>query len=158
MFSDHGGSRFGHMVTQMLVIGGDHAGFQLKQQIVEHLKKKGYGVKDVGTHDEQSTDYPEQAHEVAKAIHEGEATLGILICGSGNGVNMTANKHAGVRAALAWNEEVARLARSHNNANVLSLPARFIHANEAERIVDAFLDARFEGGRHERRVKKIEQE
>ena len=146
------------MSINEVIIGSDHAGFRLKQRLIQHLKEAGYGVHDVGAVSEESTDYPSYAHAVAQAIENGSVEHGILICGSGNGVNMVANKHHGVRSALVWNEEVARLARAHNNANVLALPARFVQENEAERIVDAFLEARFEGGRHQRRVDKIEQE
>ncbi len=146
------------MATNEIIIGSDHAGFRLKQRLIQHLREAGYKVRDAGTLSEDSTDYPDHAHAVAQAIEDGSVEHGILICGSGNGVNMVANKHHGVRSALVWNEEVARLARAHNNANVLALPARFVQENEAERIVDAFLEARFEGGRHQRRVDKIEQE
>ena len=145
------------MQMRTLAIGGDHAGFELKQKLIEHLRRSGYEVRDAGTNNTESTDYPDYAHTVAQAVQEHQADLGILVCGSGNGVNMAANKHKGVRAALAWNEEVAALARTHNDANVLSLPARFIDEQEAVRIVDEFLSATFEGGRHERRVNKIEQ-
>lgn len=145
------------MPTRTIAIGGDHAGFELKRKLLEHLREQGYEVKDAGTSSTESTDYPDYAHVVAQAVQDHRADLGILVCGSGNGVNMAANKHKGVRAALAWNEEVAALARTHNDANVLSLPARFIDEQEATRIVDEFLSATFEGGRHERRVNKIEQ-
>ena len=137
-------------------IGGDHAGFDLKHVLKEHLKEQGHEVMDNGTHVRDSVDYPDFAHAVAQAVASGSSELGIVICGSGNGVNITANKHHGVRSAIAWNEEVAKLAREHNNANVLALPARFVDEAEALRITDAFLAARFEGGRHQRRVEKIE--
>jgi ribose 5-phosphate isomerase B len=139
-----------------LHIGSDHAGIDLKHHLKEHLRARGFQVKDEGTHVKDSVDYPDFAHPVAAAVAADEHVLGILICGSGNGVNITANKHAGVRSALAWLPEVASLAREHNNANVLALPARFISTEQAVAIVDAFLDARFEGGRHQRRVEKIE--
>lgn len=139
-----------------LHIGSDHAGIDLKHHLKEHLRARGYQVKDEGTHVKDSVDYPDFAHPVAAAVAADEHVLGILICGSGNGVNITANKHAGVRSALAWLPELATLAREHNNANVLALPARFISSEQAVAIVDAFLDARFEGGRHQRRVEKIE--
>jgi ribose 5-phosphate isomerase B len=139
-----------------LHIGSDHAGIDLKHHLKEHLRARGFQVKDEGTHVKDSVDYPDFAHPVAAAVAADEQVLGILICGSGNGVNITANKHAGVRSALAWLPELASLAREHNNANVLALPARFISAEQAVAIVDAFLDARFEGGRHQRRVEKIE--
>ncbi|NBB89547.1 MAG: ribose 5-phosphate isomerase B [Bacteroidetes bacterium] len=138
-----------------LSIGSDHAGFALK----EELKKSGilddYTIVDFGTDSEESTDYPDFAHPTAKSVEEGESELGILICGSGNGVAMSANKHAGVRAALCWNPELASLARQHNNANILCLASRFIESDTALEIVKAFFSAEFEGGRHARRVKKI---
>lgn len=137
-------------------IGGDHAGFDLKHRVKDHLKQLGLVVMDHGTHARESVDYPDFAHLVSEAVTSGASQLGIVICGSANGVNITANKHHGVRSAIAWNEEVARLAREHNNANVLALPARFVDDELALRIVDAFLAARFEGGRHQRRVDKIE--
>jgi ribose 5-phosphate isomerase B len=139
-------------------IGSDHAGFELKHQLKEHLRAQGYEVKDLGTHTKESVDYPDFAHAVAAAVTSGEAALGIVICGSGNGVNITANKHHGVRSILAWIPEVAALGREHNNANVLALPARYVSEQEAVAIVDAFLNGRFEGGRHERRVRLIEPE
>lgn len=139
-----------------IAIGSDHAGFQLKKVVLQHLLGQGVEVHDQGAMSEQSTDYPAYAHAVAEEVVGGLAELGIVICGSGNGVNMTANKHHGVRAALAWNAEVAALARQHNNANVLSLPARYVGTEEALTIVDAFLTAQFEGGRHARRVEGIE--
>ena len=141
-----------------LLIGGDHAGFVLKEEVKSHLTLQGVEVADAGTRSLESVDYPDFAHAVAKGIANEEADLGILICGSGNGVNITANKHKGVRSALAWNAEVAALARQHNNANILALPARFVTTEEAFAIVDAFLAARFEGGRHQRRADKIEPE
>lgn len=139
-----------------IAIGSDHAGFALKQQIISHLRAKGVVVQDHGTHTAESTDYPGYAHAVAEDVSGKTADLGIVICGSGNGVNITANKHHGIRSALAWNPEVAMLARQHNNANVLALPARFVGVKEAEAIVDGFLAASFEGGRHQRRVDAIE--
>ena len=139
-----------------IAIGSDHAGFRLKEQVVEHLREKGIEVEDEGTRNEESTDYPGYAHAVADAVTSNKADIGIVICGSGNGVNITANKHHGIRSALAWNTEVAQLARQHNNANVLALPARYLAAAEALAITDAFLAASFEGGRHQRRVAEIE--
>lgn len=138
-----------------LALGSDHAGYQYKERITAHLTQKGLKFHDFGTFSEDSSDYPDFAHPVANAVEKGENSLGILVCGSGNGVCMTANKHAGIRAALCWNEELATLARTHNNANVLCLPARFVSVETALAIVDAFLNASFEGGRHERRVGKI---
>lgn len=137
-------------------IGSDHAGYRLKEVVIEHLKSLGHTVSDQGTFNEDSTDYPLYGHAVAEQVVGQSAELGVLICGSGNGVNITANKHAGIRSALAWTPEVAALARQHNDANIISLPARFVSTAEALAIVDAFLGARFEGGRHERRVSGIE--
>ncbi|HRF78877.1 MAG TPA: ribose 5-phosphate isomerase B [Flavobacteriales bacterium] len=139
-----------------IVIGSDHAGFDLKHQLKEYLRARGMEVSDKGTHVKDSVDYPDFAHAVAGAVVSDPNLLGIIICGSGNGVNISANRHKGVRSALAWIPEVAKLAREHNNANVLALPARFISLEEAKAIVDAYLDATFEGGRHQRRVEKIE--
>lgn len=138
-------------------IGNDHAGTELKFKVVEKLEKAGHTVINHGTDSSESVDYPDFAHPVASDVESGKADLGILICGSGNGVCMTANKHQGVRAALAWNPELGALGRQHNNANVLCLPARFIPEETALEIVDAFLSETFEGGRHQRRVTKISQ-
>ena len=140
-----------------IAIGSDHAGFKLKNEMIVYLLEKGIELQDFGPDSADSVDYPDFAHKVAESVSSGENELGILICGSGNGVCITANKHKGVRAALAWEEEIASLARQHNNANVLCLPARFISKNKAFKIVDAWLEAQFEGGRHENRVNKIEQ-
>lgn len=139
-----------------IAIGSDHAGFQLKETIKEYLNNKGFDVKDFGTYSEERADYPDFAHKVASAVEYNEVERGIVICGSGNGVNMTANRHHGVRSALCWNEEIAKLARQHNDANIIALPARFISEEEAEKCVDVFLSTPFEGGRHTDRVKKIE--
>ncbi len=139
-----------------LFIGSDHAGYELKQLLFKHLQALGHNVTDHGTHGPESVDYPDFSHAVAKSVAAAPEALGIVICGSGNGVNITANKHSGIRSALAWNREVAALARQHNNANVLALPARFISPEEAIASVDAFLAAHFEGGRHQNRVAKIE--
>jgi ribose 5-phosphate isomerase B len=136
-------------------IGCDHAGFQLKGKIIQHLQNKGYTLTDRGCYSEESVDYPDFAHAVADDLKSGSADLGVLICGSGNGISMAANKHSHVRAALSWLPEIASLARQHNNANVLSLPARFVSEELALQIVDAFFNAEFEGGRHARRVDKI---
>nr|BCX00371.1 MAG: ribose 5-phosphate isomerase B [Bacteroidota bacterium] len=138
-----------------LLIGSDHAGYERKQALVRFLSGQGWEVEDVGTHSPESTDYPEYAVAVARRVAQGEAEGGILLCGSGNGVCITANKVPGVRAALAWNPELARLARAHNDANILCLPARFVTDEEAIAIVRAWLEATFEGGRHARRVQKI---
>ncbi|RME05682.1 MAG: ribose 5-phosphate isomerase B [Bacteroidetes bacterium] len=138
-----------------IAIGCDHAGYEYKTSIVRMLKQKGYEVADFGTNSPDSVDYPDFAHPVAKAVESGKATLGILICGSGNGVCMTANKHKGIRAALCWKVELAALARQHNNANIICLPARFVSLRLARKMVETFLETPFEGGRHERRVGKI---
>lgn len=139
-----------------IAIGSDHAGFRLKEQLTDYLGSKGFQVIDEGTNGTESTDYPIYAHAVAGAVQDKSVDLGVVICGSGNGVNITANRHSGVRSALAWLPEVATLARQHNDANVLALPARFLTEAEARAIVDAFLGASFEGGRHQRRVEAIE--
>lgn len=138
-----------------LAIGADHAGFSLKEKLKKYLQDQGHEVKDFGPDSEASVDYPDFAHPVANSVENKEVELGILMCGSGNGINMTANKHAGIRAALCWNAEIAKLSRQHNNANILTLPARFIEEAEAKKCVDIFLSTPFEGGRHEGRVKKI---
>lgn len=136
-------------------IGADHAGYELKNKVIKHLEEKGIKVKDFGTNSDESVDYPDFGHPVASDVENNMADLGIVICGSGNGINMSVNKHAGIRSALCWNEELAALARQHNNANVLALPARFIEEDLGIKIVDAFINNEFEGGRHERRVNKI---
>lgn len=143
------------MKVKKIAIGADHAGFHYKTTIITHLESLGYEVTDKGTYSEQSVDYPDFAHPVAEAVETGAADLGILICGSGNGVAITANKHQGIRAALCWTQELAALARQHNNANVISLPARFVPIEEAISMVDTFLHTPFEGGRHQNRVNKI---
>lgn len=139
-----------------IAIGSDHAGFQLKETLRSYLNNKGFEVKDFGTYSEERADYPDFAHPVANAVETHAVDMGIVICGSGNGVNMTANRHHGVRSALCWNEEIAKLARQHNDANVIALPARYISVEEAEKCVNAFFSTEFEGGRHTERVKKIE--
>jgi ribose 5-phosphate isomerase B len=138
-----------------IAIGGDHAGFDYKQQLVTELKNEGYTVKDFGPATSDSVDYPDHVHPLATAVGNGEQELGILICGSANGVAITANKHQNIRAAIAWETELAALARQHNNANILCLPARFISFDMAKDIVKTFLTEKFEGGRHERRVNKM---
>lgn len=136
-----------------IAIGGDHAGFEYKNMLIKYLKD--YMVKDFGTYGTESVDYPDFAHPVASAVENSEFTMGILICGSANGVAMSANKHQGIRAAICWNEELAELARTHNNANILCLPARFISQEEAKNICKKFINSAFEGGRHANRVNKI---
>ena len=138
-----------------IAIGADHAGFSLKEKLKKYLQEQGHEVKDFGPSSEQSVDYPDYAHPVALVVEKKEFDFGILMCGSGNGINMTANKHQGIRSALCWTAEIAKLARQHNDANILTLPARFIEEAEAKKCVDVFLSTPFEGGRHEGRVKKI---
>ena len=138
-----------------LAIGGDHAGFEYKQKLIDFLKEKGIQVKDFGPKTDESVDYPDHVHPLATAVGNEEQDLGILICGSANGVAITANKHEKIRAAIAWEAELAALARQHNNANIICLPARFISYELAQEIVKTFLETDFEGGRHERRVSKI---
>jgi len=138
-----------------IAIGCDHAGFQYKEKIKQMLTQKGWQFVDKGTYSEDSTDYPDYAHPVAEMVESGKGASGILICGSGNGVCMTANKHKNIRAALCWNEELAVLARQHNNANVICIPSRFVSLDLAEKMVQLFLKTNFDGGRHERRVEKI---
>ncbi|HQV52238.1 MAG: ribose 5-phosphate isomerase B [Flavobacteriales bacterium] len=143
-------------MTKTIFIGSDHAGFELKHILKDHLRNKGFEVQDKGTHVKDSVDYPDYAHAVAKSVVAEPDSFGIVICGSGNGVNISVNRHKGIRAALAWSEEIAELGRQHNNANVLSLPARFISDDLAIAIVDTFVSTKFEGGRHQLRVNKIE--
>ena len=143
------------MSSKIIPIGADHAGFQLKETLKKHLISKGYEVNDFGCYSEESIDYPEFAHPVAEMVEQNKGMLGILICGSGNGISMSANKHQGIRSALCWKTEVAELARLHNDANILTLPARFISEDEAIEMVDVFFSTAFEGGRHQKRVDKI---
>lgn len=138
-----------------IAIGNDHAGTQYKFQIIKLLEQKGYKVLNFGTNTDESIDYPDAIHPVANAVESGEADFGITICGSGNGAQMAANKHKGIRAALCWNNELVALARAHNNANVLSIPARFISLQQALGFVELFLSTPFEGGRHQTRIDKI---
>jgi ribose 5-phosphate isomerase B len=139
-----------------IAIGSDHAGFELKEVLIEYLKTKSAEVNDKGCYSLERADYPDFGHAVAMAVLNKEAELGILMCGSGNGINMSANKHNGIRAALCWNAEIAALARQHNDANILTLPARYISVEEAKKCVDAFLTEKFEGGRHADRIRKID--
>jgi ribose 5-phosphate isomerase B len=138
-----------------LAIGGDHAGFEYKEALKAILAEAGWAIEDKGPYSAESTDYPDYAHPLANMVVDGTAAVGILICGSGNGVCMTANKHQGIRAALCWNEELAMLARQHNNANVLCIPSRFVSLDVAKQMVTTFLTTPFEGGRHQKRVDKI---
>ncbi len=142
-------------VSKPIAIGADHAGFEYKSQVISFLEGKGLSIKDFGTYSTDSADYPDFAHPVATAVEEGKAAFGILVCGSANGVAITANKHQGVRAAICWLAEIASLARQHNNANIICLPARFVSINEATNMVNTFLNTAFEAGRHEKRVEKI---
>ena len=143
-------------MPEKIPIAADHAGFPLKQRLIEELKKLGYEPIDLGTNSTDSTDYPDYAHPVAHEVETGEAKRGILLCGTGLGMSYAANRHHGVRAAVAWSPEVAHLARAHNDANVLVLPARFVTEDEGVAILKEWLDTPFEGGRHQRRVAKIE--
>lgn len=143
------------MLKNSIPIGSDHAGFQLKEELKSYLTSKGYEMKDFGCYSEESVDYPDFAHPVASMVEENKDMKGILICGSGNGINMAANKHTGIRAALCWKSEIAELARLHNDANIVVLPARFISTEEAFDIVEVFFNTTFEGGRHQNRVDKI---
>ncbi|HQX43043.1 MAG: ribose 5-phosphate isomerase B [Saprospiraceae bacterium] len=143
-------------MSRVIAIGSDHAGFDLKNLLIKNLESKGYKVMDQGCFDMESVDYPDFGHLVSAAILNHVAELGIVICGSGNGIAMSANRHPGIRCALCWTPEIASLARSHNDANILSLPARFIDEQVALSIVETFLLKDFEGGRHQRRVDKIE--
>jgi ribose 5-phosphate isomerase B len=138
-----------------VAIGCDHAGFELKEAIKTYLTDKGLDISDFGAYSTASVDYPDFAHAVAKAVTDKQASYGILICGSGNGISIAANKHADIRAALCWKPEIAELARLHNDANILSLPARFISSEDAMKCVDVFVATAFEGGRHQGRVNKI---
>ena len=141
-------------MNKKIAIGCDHAGFQLKKVLISHLSEQGWELVDFGCPSEESIDYPDYAHPVAEYV-ENNNTLGVLICGSGNGISMSANKHQGVRSAICWSKEIAALARQHNNANILSLPARFITIEEGVKISNTFFSTDFEGGRHERRLNKI---
>ena len=137
-------------------IGNDHAGTDYKLELLSYLTRQGHTVINHGTDDEDSMDYPDTIHPVAEDVSNQKSDIGIIICGSGNGANMTANKHKSIRSALCWNSHIATLARQHNDANILSLPARFISLEEAKEIVNHFLSTDFEGGRHQRRIDKID--
>ena len=143
------------MNTKTIAVGCDHAGFPYKAIVIKQLESKGFTVKDFGTYSTDSVDYPDYVHPLCNAIENGDCHQGVLLCGSGNGVCMTANKHAGIRAALCWSVDVASLARKHNDANVICIPARFVSENVALAMVDTFLTTDFEGGRHQKRVDKI---
>ena len=139
-----------------IALASDHAGYELKIKIIKYLESLNFEkIKDFGCYSDESSDYPDYAHPLAEAVESGEFEIGISLCGSGNGINMTVNKHQGIRSALCWSVEISRLARAHNNANICALPARFIDEDLAIRIVNEFLNTGFEGGRHLRRIKKI---
>lgn len=142
-------------MSKKIAIGGDHAGFAYKKEMIAKLEAAGYEIKDFGPYSDASADYPDFVHPLADAIEKGEFEQGILICGSGNGVAITANKHQGIRAALCWNQDLAALSRQHNDANILALPARFISFDLALELAEVFLTTEFEGGRHATRVNKI---
>lgn len=143
------------MNKNIIPIGADHAGFELKTEIISFLEEKGFSVKDFGCYSNDSIDYPDFGHPVAEMVESNEAMLGIVICGSGNGIAMTVNKHQDIRAALCWTKEIAALARQHNDANIISIPARYTSIQQAIEMVDTFLNTPFEGGRHANRVHKI---
>ena len=138
-----------------IAIGCDHAGFDCKEDLISILEGEGKQFKDYGTFSKDSVDYPDFAHPVAEAVEKGDVAFGILLCGSANGVAISANKHRGVRAAICWGEELAELARKHNNANIICIPARFVRDGDAEKMLDVFMNTAFEGGRHKNRVDKI---
>lgn len=138
-----------------IAIGCDHAGFDYKKRIVPWLNQQGWQVHDFGTYSADSVDYPDYAHPAASSVEKGEAAFGILICGTGNGVCMTANKHQGIRAGLCWATDVARLIRQHNNANIICIPARFVALAAAQDMITAFMETAFEGGRHQNRINKM---
>ena len=143
------------MEIKTIAMAADHAGYKMKEAVKKWLKSEGYDVKDFGTDSEESTDYADYAHPMAEFVASGQAQLAYTFCGSGNGISMTANKHQGIRSALCWEEELAALARQHNDANVCSIPARFVSEEKGLSIAKTFLESEFEGGRHQRRVEKI---
>jgi ribose 5-phosphate isomerase B len=142
-------------LSKPIAIGSDHAGYAYKEDLISFLEAKGLPFHDFGTHSTDSVDYPDFAHPVADAVEKSEAAFGILLCGSANGVAITANKHQGARAAVCWGEEITKLAREHNDANIICIPARFVREGDAERMVQIFMQTEFAGGRHQNRVKKI---
>ena len=146
---------FAFDANKPIAIGCDHAGFDCKEDLISFLEGEKRPFKDFGTYNKDSVDYPDFAHPVASAVESGEASFGILLCGSANGVAITANKHAGIRAAICWGEELAELARKHNDANIICIPARFVRDGDAEKMLDIFMHTEFEGGRHGKRVDKI---
>ena len=142
-------------MKKTLAIASDHAGYRMKLSIITYLEEKGYVVEDFGTDSSDAVNYPDFGHPLAEAIESGKFTLGISLCGTGNGINMVTNKHQKIRGALCWNKEISALARSHNDANICSIPARFIDLETARDIVDAFLETDYEGGRHDIRISHI---
>ena len=142
-------------LSKPIAIGSDHAGFDYKEDIISFLEGKSFSFKDFGTHSKESVDYPDYAHPVAEAVEKGEAAFGILICGTANGVAITANKHQHIRAAICWGEEIAKLVREHNDANIICIPSRFVREGDVEKMVQIFMTTEFEGGRHKDRVQKI---
>ncbi|MFO7934031.1 MAG: ribose 5-phosphate isomerase B [Bacteroidales bacterium] len=142
-------------MEKKIAIASDHAGYPMKLSLIEYLKNKGYEITDLGTDSPDDVDYPDFGHPLAEAVEDGKFSRGISLCGSGNGINMVTNKHQGIRGALCWNEDISSWARKHNDANICSLPARFLDLEEAKKIVDRFLNTEFEGGRHEKRIGKI---
>lgn len=143
------------MTSIKIAVASDHAGYAIKEDVKRYLEGLGHQIWDFGTHSDESVDYPDYVHPLALAVERGEYDLGFLFCGSGNGVSITANKHQGIRCSLCWNTEIAGLARQHNNANVCAIPARFISTSEAKQVAKTFIESKFEGGRHQRRVDKI---
>ena len=142
-------------MKETLAIASDHAGYEMKLSIIKYLEEKGYGISDLGTNSTEAVNYPDFGHPLAEAIESGRFRLGISLCGSGNGINMVTNKHQGIRGALCWNKDISKMARYHNDANICSLPARYIDLETAKKIVDAFLETGYEGGRHDIRIKHI---
>jgi ribose 5-phosphate isomerase B len=144
-----------YSIEKPLAIGSDHAGYELRLKVIKYLEAKGIALKDYGTFSQESVDYPDYAHEIAKAIKQGDHNQGILICGTGVGISISANRHSHIRCALCWDPEIARLSRRHNDANVLALAGRFTQEKMAQKIIDAFFETEFEGGRHKIRVDKM---
>jgi ribose 5-phosphate isomerase B len=144
-------------MAERIPIASDHAGFELKEHLSKKLRELGFDVEDLGTHSSASTDYPDYAHPLAEKVEQGQVKRGVLLCGTGLGMSYAANRHHGVRAAVAWTPEIAELARKHNDANVLVVPARFVSEEDGVKILKTWLETSYEGGRHERRVAKIEQ-
>lgn len=142
-------------MKETLAIASDHAGYPMKLSLIKYLEEKGYGIHDLGTDSTDAVNYPDFGHPLAEAVESGQFRLGISLCGSGNGINMVTNKHQGIRGALCWSREISEMARFHNDANICSLPARYIDLETAKDIVDAFLETGYEGGRHDIRIKQI---